>query len=183
MPVVIVTIDCGVDQMRLILVPLRHGVLPPRIERLLVKASARRSPPRAPPRQVQDQRVPQWADLAGQRAAARPRSRSPVPGAYCGGAAPGLDEPGLGTPGPLLRRCRLASASDAAVRDPEVLGDLPQRRLPRAGNSYHIAAELDRNRLRHVDHPPSEGDPDRQGGNSASSSHDSVLNTQPAPSM
>jgi hypothetical protein len=44
----------------------------------------------------------------------------------------------------------------AGLRDPEVAGDLRQRRLALAGDSDHVTAELERERLRHVDHPSSE---------------------------
>src|SRR6185437_6119610 len=59
-------------------------------------------------------------------------------------------------PGALLDIGQLQPAVQAGLRDAEIAGDLRQRRLALAGNSDHVTAELNRERLGHADHPSSE---------------------------
>src|SRR5215510_5214481 len=62
----------------------------------------------------------------------------------------------------------LEPAVQAGPRYPEVPGDLRQRSLALAGHRDHVTAELDRERLRHDEHPSSEDrNPHRQGVNRA----------------
>ena len=135
----------------------------PRVERLLGEAQHPAGHRDRDPvgGKVKDQRVHHFGGDAPGRSTPPPGagSRSPAPAAGCACAAPAAPPtPAAGHAGTdaVLDVGELQPAVQARLGDPEVLRDLRDRGLALAGDRDHVTAELQRERLRHDEHPSSE---------------------------